>query len=169
MVYPAIVVCVALLAVIAVWTILTAQRLNRLHIRTDSALQNLGSALDYRAKLVAALLDEVCPDATAKARQAEGIPVRHGVLARRAAAERELTAVLERSRGIVPAAAAPAIAEATGRVEMAMRFYNDAVRATRALRLRPSVRLLRLEGTAKLPRYFEEMHRPEEPPAAGNS
>ena len=59
------------------------------------------------------------------------------------------------------------MADAQTRVIMARRFSNDAVRDTRALAERRSVRWLRLGGRAPLPDYFED-HRggsaPESPP-----
>ena len=50
-----------------------------------------------------------------------------------------------------------ALADAEGRIQLAHRFYNEAVSDTRALRLRPAVRLFHLGGTAKLPEYFDYM------------
>ena len=40
-------------------------------------------------------------------------------------------------------------------MELARRFYNDAVTDTRMLRMRPLVRGLRLAGTAPIPEYFD--------------
>jgi len=45
--------------------------------------------------------------------------------------------------------------DVTDRLAMARRFYNDAVRDTRALREKSSVRALRLAGRAPLPDYVE--------------
>lgn len=50
-----------------------------------------------------------------------------------------------------------ALADAEGRIQLAHRFYNEAVSDTRALRLRPAVRFFHLGGTAKLPEYFDYM------------
>ena len=47
------------------------------------------------------------------------------------------------------------LADAHTRVELAMRFYNDAVSDTRTLRLRPLVRFFHLGGHASPPEYFE--------------
>ena len=46
------------LTALMLWAFFTAQRLNRLHIRTDSALQSLQAALDRRAAVVTAILPE---------------------------------------------------------------------------------------------------------------
>ncbi|WP_051866793.1 hypothetical protein [Corynebacterium atypicum] len=150
-----VVSAVALAVVVAMWALLTAQRLNRLHIRTDAALQNLGHALDHRASLAEVLLGADDPGLAAAAERAQAVEVRWENLAERVARERELAALVDAHF----ASDSSSLAAANARVEMAMRFYNDAVRVTRGLRLRPMVRLFRLGGTAKLPKYFEETHR----------
>lgn len=161
------IVLAVVVALVIFWAVQTAQRLDRLHIRTDSALQGLAGALDNRVNLVEAVLADaagarpgggdagVVNKAVVAARRAGAVTLRYGTLPERAERERELTAALAAAHaaGVVFPAV---LSEANARVEMAMRFYNDAVRVTRALRLRPAVRLLRLGGTAKLPRYFEE-------------
>lgn len=139
-----ILLAVAVTAVL-LWAYFTAQRLNRLHIRTDAALASLQAALDRRAAVVAALLPEVGDLATA----AEGVPLVHGGVEKRIARERDLSQALA-------ALDLPAqLIDAEVRVQLAHRFYNDAVADTRALRLRPLVRALRLGGTASLPEFFE--------------
>lgn len=139
-----------LLTAALLWAYFTAQRLNRLHIRTDSALQNLQAALDLRALLVEALLPELAP----AARAAAGIPLEHNKFDQRAARERRVSAGISQAAetgGVL----APQLIDAMARVELAQRFYNDAVTTTRALRTRPVVRFFRLGGTAPLPGYFE--------------
>lgn len=135
------------LTAVLLWAYFTAQRLNRLHIRTDSALQNLQAALDLRASLVEALL----PHYTAVARAALAITLVHNGFDQRAAREQQLTEALTGRETGLP----PQLIDATARVELAHRFYNDAVTTTRALRTRPLVRFFRLGGTAPLPDYFE--------------
>ena len=54
--------------------------------------------------------------------------------------------------------------DATDRVSMARRFYNDAVRDTRTLREQAPVRVLRLAGRAPMPGYVELVDAP--PPRA---
>ena len=130
-----------------VWASTMAQRLNRLHIRTDAARITLRGALDRRAA-VAAALDPALGRACRRA-EACGLPA--GGMAARMAAETELVKLLADS----PACSHPDIADAQARVELAHRFYNDAVTDTRAVRTRLAVRLLRLGGTARLPAYFE--------------
>ncbi|MDO5511799.1 hypothetical protein, partial [Corynebacterium sp.] len=139
-----ILLAVALTALL-LWAYFTAQRLNRLHIRTDAALASLQAALDRRAAVVAALLPEVRAVAVA----AEEVPLVHGDVDKRISRERDL------SRALSPLELPPQLIDAEVRVQLAHRFYNDAVADTRALRLRPLVRSLRLGGTAPLPEFFE--------------
>ncbi|QTH58689.1 hypothetical protein J5O04_07490 [Corynebacterium hindlerae] len=125
------------------WAFFTAQRLNRLHIRVDAALSSLQSALDRRAAVVAALE----PSASELAQHAESIRLTPALFDDRAAAERKLMESVTSEH--------PLIVDASARVQLAHRFYNDAVSDTRAVRTRPLVRALRLGGTARLPVYFE--------------
>lgn len=136
-----------LLTVVLAWAYYTAQRLNRLHIRTDSARIALHGALDRRAAVVAVQLPEAAQAATA----AENCGLPPAGLKAREDAEREVQRVITGSAH--PPGAA--VADANARVSLAVRFYNEAVADTRALRLRPAVRALRLAGTAPMPEFFE--------------
>ncbi|GAV97370.1 hypothetical protein CS176_1600 [Corynebacterium glutamicum] len=129
------------------WAYFTAQRLNRLHIRTDSARQALQAALDRRAALVGALL----PDAAEASKRAEAIPLEYSRFSQRARAEREISELILKQGKTLP----DSIVDAATRVELAHRFYNEAVSDTRDLRTRLMVRSFRLGGTAPLPEYFE--------------
>ncbi|MEJ5996871.1 hypothetical protein [Corynebacterium sp. H130] len=139
--------CAAVLAIVltlfACWAYFTAQRLNRLHIRVDAALLSLSAALDRRAALIEALE----PSAAGYAHRAQDIALEPALFDDRAAAERQMMAA--------SASTHPSIIDACTRVQLAQRFYNDAVRDTRSLRLRPGVRAFRLGGTAPLPVFFE--------------
>lgn len=141
------------LTAILLWAYFTAQRLNRLHIRTDSARQNLQAALDLRASLVEALL----PELAEVARAAAAVPLAHDRFDQRGARERRVSETVAAHVG-PHASLPPQLIDATARVELAHRFYNDAVTTTRALRTRPLVRFFRLGGTAPLPNYFELAH-----------
>jgi hypothetical protein len=55
----------------------------------------------------------------------------------------------------VPAALQADVQGTAVRIGLARRFYNDAVRDTRALRRRRVSRLLRLHATRPLPRFFD--------------
>ena len=50
-----IVITLAVLLVLGMWALYTAQRLNSLHIRTDAALAQLEATLDRRAAVISAL------------------------------------------------------------------------------------------------------------------
>lgn len=136
-----------LLTCVLVWAYTTAQRLDRLHIRLDRSRDALQSALDRRCAVIAATVPEVSEQARA-VEQIRFSPLdvqsrcdAEGVL-RRDVDTRD--AARDHGRDLV---------EADVRVMLALRFYNEAVSDTRALRLRLPVRILRLGGTAALPEY----------------
>lgn len=151
--YVIVAVIAIVIAVILAWAYFTAQRLNRLHIRIDSSLAQLEAALDRRAAVAAALE----PSLREAARAAESTNLKDGAFEQRSVRERELTADIARAFPQRPAE----LVEAETRVQLAHRFYNEAVSDTRALRLRPLVRGLRLGGTARLPEFFEFVGLPE--------
>ncbi|KQB86502.1 hypothetical protein [Corynebacterium lowii] len=151
------IVLAVVLTMAVAWAYFTAQRLNRLHIRTDSALQNLQASLDRRASLVEALI----PEAAAPARELLSVDYSMYSLDRRALLEARLEESLAKVASSPSRSLPPQVVDASARVGLAWRFYNDAVTDTRALRTRPVVRALRLGGTAPLPVYFELPHAPE--------
>ena len=142
-----LVIALAVVLVIAMWALLTAQRLNSLHIRTDAALAQLEATLDRRAAVISAL----APELQHLAARAESTDLTQGHFDERTTRERELSAAIAQRFETRPAL----LADAEGRIHLAHRFYNEAVSDTRALRLRPAVKWLRLGGTAKLPEFFE--------------
>ncbi|HHT33336.1 MAG TPA: LemA family protein [Corynebacterium sp.] len=150
-------VVLAILAVVLLVAALlasaTATRLNRMHVRTDLARSSLEAALGRRGAVARAAYPELGPDvARAEARRLTSADP-HA----RADAENTLGAKLAEALDARPPEAALAIElhDATTRVELARRFYNDAVTDTRMLRMRPLVRGLRLAGTAPIPEYFD--------------
>lgn len=142
-----LIILAVVLTAVVLWAYSTAQRLNRLHIRTDSARQALEASLNRRAALVGALI----PGSVEAARQAEAIPLIYSRFADRSRAERRISAIILMQQPPVP----EALVDAAARVELAHRFYNEAVTDTRDLRTRVSIRTLRLGGRAPLPEYFE--------------
>ncbi|MFD9705857.1 NUDIX hydrolase [Lentzea sp. NPDC059081] len=141
-----VVVVAALL--LAAWILAIANRLDRLHVRTDAAWAALDAALARRAVVVRALLDPALSAAASRAESASR--------AERESAENELSGLLgalDRS-SLAPALAAE-LADAEERVVLARRVHNDAVRDTLLQRRRRVVRWLRLSGTAPQPSYFE--------------
>lgn len=139
-------VIVAVLAIVSLWAVLTARRLDRLHIRLDRAHDGLGAALDRRMAVVAAL----CPPLAPAAREAESIGFAPAQFHDRLLAERR---VLDQLPTLSSRVQAAELARADERVGLALRLYNDAVSAARAVRLKPGVRALRLAGTAPMPEF----------------
>ncbi|PKV96675.1 hypothetical protein ATK30_7634 [Amycolatopsis echigonensis] len=131
----------------------TANRLDRLHVRTDAGWAALEAALARRAvvaRAVAAVLHDGT-DLHAAAARAEA-----AARPDREAAENELTLVLARvDRSQLPVVLSEELTDAEHRVVIARRVHNDAVRDTLALRRRRKVRYFKLAGTAPLPEYFE--------------
>ncbi|AOS62886.1 NUDIX hydrolase [Actinoalloteichus hymeniacidonis] len=165
------------------WSLLIANRLNRLHIRTDAGWAALEASLGRRA-VVARAVAAVAPLGAGTGEDRSPAPVTAaepgtnplGVdpdRLRDAAWEAERTSrsgrehsenllgrllgELDRTRLSSPLAAE--LVEAEERVMLARRVYNDAVRDTLALRARRPVRWLRLAGGAPPPEYFEIIER----------
>lgn len=131
----------------------TATRLNRMHIRADLARASLEAALGRRGAVARAAY----PELGAVVTRAEAQPLTAADPSARADAENALGAELARLSAAAPPEPALAIElhDAGTRVELARRFYNDAVTDARALHRRPLVRGLRLAGTAPTPEYFD--------------
>ncbi|MCU1640766.1 MAG: hypothetical protein JWN03_1041 [Nocardia sp.] len=152
----------AFVITLGVWAYTTANRLDRLHVRSDQARNALSAALDRRtvvARTVATVLG-VGADVD-RANQARHLGALAGRAERtdwrdRETIENQLAGALS---GVeisqLPPQLVAELADAEARVLIARRFHNDAVRDTLALRTRRSVRLLHLGGTAPLPTYFE--------------
>ena len=150
-------VLLAVLAVVVLVAALlasaTATRLNRMHVRTDLARTSLEAALGRRGAVARAAYPELGADIAG----AESLRLTATDPHARADAENSLGAKLAAAIASRPPEPALAIElhDATTRVELARRFYNDAVTDTRRLRMRPLVRGLRLAGTAPVPEYFD--------------
>jgi 8-oxo-dGTP pyrophosphatase MutT (NUDIX family) len=159
-------VLVVIILIVAAWAYQTANRLDRLHVRYDLSWQALDGVLARRAVVARAVAVDAYgggPDGkrlAALADSAERAP-----RTAREAAENELSAALALvDPASLPVALVAELADAEARVLLGRRFHNDAVRDTLALRERPSVRILRLGGTAALPTYFEIAERAEASP-----
>ena len=158
---------VALIVVVAGWAYATANRLDRLHVRSDQARDALEAALSRRAVVArgvslalggAGHAVEGTDSAGDPARQLQALADRAERVdwSEREHAENRLAAALSTidAASLAPQLVAE-LADAEARVLIARRFHNDAVRDTLALRTRRPVRLLHLGGTAPLPTYFE--------------
>lgn len=157
---------IVLLAALAVLVLLvlasalrTANRLDRLHVRTDAAWAGLEAALGRRAvvtRAVAVSADGAVDGATQQRLRSAADRAESAPDGEKEAAENELSrllATLERDR-LEPALAAELL-DAEARVVIARRVHNDAVRDTHMLRRRRVARWLGLAGRAPRPRYFE--------------
>ena len=162
-----LVAAVLVAILLTMWITFTLTRLDRLHARVDAAQAALDAQLVRRA---AALLqaaessDSGLPDADraqhdATARRALDIDVATDAAAgQRSVVENAVgRAVAELAQLPAPLRpdAAAELREAATRVLIARRFYNDAVRDTRALRARRMPRLLHLAGHRAMPDFFD--------------
>ncbi|MFI7665264.1 NUDIX domain-containing protein [Nocardia sp. NPDC049526] len=153
----------AVVVAIGLWAASTANRLDRLHVRSDQSWQALDGALARRAVVARSVAVAIAgPTAdSALVEQAKRLTTLADRAERAGRADREtienqLSAVLSTIdiTQLRPQQVAE-LADAEARVLIARRFHNDAVRDTLALRTRRPVRILHLGGTAPLPTYFE--------------
>ncbi len=153
-------VSVAAVAVVLglVWfAILCSTRATRLRLldeRVTLARGALVDALDRRVRVAREVVDAAGPDAPALAKAA-GIPAGTDPSEREGAENLLSAAIAHHPQAVADAGLVDVVADAQTRVTIARRFYNDAVRDTRALRGRRMVRWLRLGGRAPMPAYFE--------------
>jgi 8-oxo-dGTP pyrophosphatase MutT (NUDIX family) len=157
-----VLILLLLFAALRLW--ITANRLDRLHVRTEAAWSALEGALARRivaTRAVAAAGGLDHPQSDELRRLADAAD--NADRAHRADAENDLS----RALSTVPAAAEPELAaelaDAIERVVLARRFYNDAVRDTRALRAVLFTRIFGLAGRAAMPDYFEIAEYPHRP------
>lgn len=162
-----LIVAVIAAVLLSMWITFTLTRLDRLHARVDAA----GAALDAQlvrrsaALLEAAAASSSIPSAArwqyerlAREALAVGASAPHDATRddRRVPVENAVgRAVNELARATRHPAAADELREAAARVEVARRFYNDAVRDTRTLRSRRMPRVLRLAGYVPMPQFFD--------------
>lgn len=146
------------LVLLGLWVQLWANRLDRLHVRTDAAAAGLRAALERRAVVARAIAALLPPVAGARLRAAADT-AEHAQPTERESAENELTHLLVGVTDLAPDLRAELV-DAEQRVLIARRVHNDAVRDTLALRGTRLVRWFRLAGTAAAPRYFEIAEEP---------
>lgn len=150
-----VVAIVAVVVAVGVYATWLGSRLDRLDTRVEAAIASLDAQLRKRAG-AAARAAARNPAIAAKAGLAEAA---HTVLQssgpRDEAAESALTRAARAYVEATPSADHSELMAAITRVQLARQFHNDAVHATRALRGRRMVRLLRLSARRPLPAYFE--------------
>lgn len=149
------------LLLLLLWTGWILRRLRRLEVRVAQAWTSLDAQLQRRAGLAEELARDfpaVVGEERAAYLAAFAVDARTPVDGDRELAEnvlgRELRELPPELPGVPPAFRTDLVGTAT-RVGLARRFYNDAVRDTRALRRRRLPRLLRLHASRPLPRYFD--------------
>jgi hypothetical protein len=157
----AAILVVALLAAYGTWL---AGRLDRLEARIEASRQSLEAQLVRRAATAERLAGLLPPSPE---REELGRAARAALAAPPTGREEAESALTRAARVIgneaappVPSGAVPwevlaELAEATGRVQLARQFHNDAVHALRALRSRRIVRVMRLSARRAAPVYFE--------------
>jgi hypothetical protein len=158
-----LVLAVVVAVLLTMWVTFTLTRLDRLHARVDAAQASMDAQLVRRAAALqhvaespdSGVPDELRPGYDDVAKRALNTPVDD---AERRDAEnavgRAVAALAVSTRPLAPEADAE-LREAAARVLIARRFYNDAVRDTRALRGRRMPRLFRMAGRRPLPQFFD--------------
>jgi hypothetical protein len=152
----------AVLAVVAMYFVYTARRLDRLHARIDAAAAALDAQLRLRCDAVLTLARELRgADAKRLAALAVAAAEVSGLAHDREIAENALSAALTKLSVdrpdvfLSPSAAAVEVHDDALRAAIARRFYNDTVRDALVVRDRRTVRWLGLAGHAVHPSYFE--------------
>jgi hypothetical protein len=158
-----LVLAVVVAVVLTMWVTFTLTRLDRLHARVDAAQAAMDAQLVRRA---AALLHAAeSPDSRApddrrahydaiaqKALNAGDADIERQTIEN--AVGRAVAELADLPDPLRPDAA-DELREAAARVLIARRFYNDAVRDTRALRARRMPRLFRMAGHRAMPQFFD--------------
>ena len=160
----------AVVLAIGFWAYSTANRLDRLHVRSDLSWQALDAALARRAVVARAVALATLTSHADQSKQLTALAA-HAERAdrdQREGVENELSGALSTVdiETLRPQLVAE-LADAEARVLIARRFHNDAVRDTLSLRTRPLVSLLHLGGRAPLPTYFEITERAKPSAATG--
>jgi len=153
---------VILAVLLSMWVTFTLTRLDRLHARVDAAWAALDAQLVRRAAALQHVAESpdsrVRPELRGPCEQVAKAALDVKGEAERQAAEnavgRMLTTLAELDEPLQAEAEAE-LREGAARVQVARRFYNDAVRDTRSLRSRRMPRLLRLAGRRVMPQFFD--------------
>ena len=146
---------------LTMWITFTLTRLDRLHARIDAAQAAMDAQLVRRAAALQHLAESpdsgLPEDLARRYDQAalDALAMLHG--ARQGAENAVGRAIVDiaASNLLVSPQARAELAEASSRVLIARRFYNDAVRDTRSLRMRRMPRWLRLAGHREMPQFFD--------------
>jgi hypothetical protein len=165
-------IALAAVLVAAMYLSWRAGRLDRLHVRLETARAGLDAALVRRAAIALELaMSRLLDPATSLLLATAAHEARTADAERREFAESNLTravrAVVDQPdfRKLLAEQRAPdhlngpglldELAAAAQKIAFARRFYNDAVATVRAARRKPLARVLPLAGRAPLPEFFE--------------
>src|SRR5690349_15125836 len=150
-----LIAAVLVAVLLSMWVTFTLTRLDRLHARVDAARAALDAQLVRRAAALMQMAEVAGPGLTNEERALYQVSAQAALTTSRPDSREAVENAV--GRAVAQLAAAPhglpddAVAElheAAVRVQVSRRFYNDAVRDTRALRARRMPRLLRLAGRA---------------------
>ncbi|MFJ8580728.1 hypothetical protein [Micromonospora sp. NPDC093277] len=146
-----LVVALVVVGLVAAYLFWTANRVERLQIRAESAARALDAHLLRRAAAAAVLAEQrYGVELYAAARIAlDAVPEE------REAAENDLTRQLRAVELDPDDPACEAVIAASRRLALSRQVHTDLVRDARAARRRPLVRLLRMGRRHDLPRYFD--------------
>jgi hypothetical protein len=171
-----LILAIALVVLLGGWSAFTATRLDRLHARLDTAQAALDAQLLRRVAALRSAIESgvVVPVGAAEDQRPVGLSpderVRYETLAQaalqargadRQVAENEVGRAVAEIAEIandgewLSAADRDELHESAVRVTIARRFYNDAVRDTRALRSGRLPRVLHLAGHRASPQFFD--------------
>ena len=158
-----LVLAVVVAVLLSMWVTFTATRLDRLHARVDAAQAALDAQLVRRAAALLHVAESpdsgvpddrrACYDAVAQAALSAGAEGEERQTAENAVG-RAVAELGQQPQPLRPDAAEE-LREAAARVLIARRFYNDAVRDTRALRVGRMPRALHMAGRRALPLFFD--------------
>jgi hypothetical protein len=141
---------IAVVFLIGVYVSWRATRLDRLHVRVETARAALDAALVRRAAAALEL-------AAARTADADNREFAESDLSRalRAVADQPDFAGTIAGEGGDGTDVLEELSSSAAKVAYARRFYNDAVAQARAARRKPLIRVLPLAGRAPLPDFFE--------------
>lgn len=147
-----------LIVLLAMWVTWTAARIDRLNARCDAGWVSLDAQLVRRASALRAIVDEQRHDLGTASTHGVRVTVENALTVNRqdrAAVENVLSAAITDLSAAMQLDPGAGLVDACLRVRVARTFYNDAVRANRALREQRLPRLLKLGSSIAPPPYFD--------------
>lgn len=158
-----LIAAVVVAVLLTMWITFTLTRLDRLHARVDAAQAAMDAQLVRRAAALLHVAESGSSGLPPERREEYDAIAQRALAAADAGDERQgienavgraVAELADRPETLRPEAA-DELSEAAARVLIARRFYNDAVRDTRALRARRMPRLFRMAGRREMPTFFD--------------